>query len=80
MLVVGRQHALIKKCALNNEVHLITQVYGRLFQLDIMIIQSVAYTTARWGKGVYLDSYQALKYEYGSNITRATFEGRISPA
>ena len=28
MLVVGRQHALIKKCALNNEVRLITQVYG----------------------------------------------------
>ena len=28
MIVVGRQHALIKKCALNNEVRLITRVYG----------------------------------------------------
>ena len=28
MLIPGRQHALIKKCALISEVHLLTRVYG----------------------------------------------------
>ena len=28
MLVVGRQYALIKKCALSSQVRLITRVYG----------------------------------------------------
>ena len=32
MLIVGRQHALIKQCALNNQVRLITRVYGTNIQ------------------------------------------------
>ena len=35
MLVVGRQYALIKKCALNRQVRLITRVYGNLWNLGI---------------------------------------------
>ena len=35
MLVVGRQHALINKCALNNELRLKIRVYGIIIILDI---------------------------------------------
>ena len=40
MLVVGRQHALIKKCAINNEVRLITRVYGKMYMMYLRMAKT----------------------------------------